>query len=129
MRDSSFLPELISPASGLADFHTHWQAVHTLFRVLSPCRNDLDVQQQLMLHTELPRQLFSCVAVALQHLATTGVPVSPEEPALVAVAHLSGMAELLFQSFWKIGCCPQLATVIRQSGEHSSAAVTVKLSA
>lgn len=116
IRVASFLPELTKSARSLGDFRQHWVAVCALHTTMGT--RVQDVQQELVLRTELPKQLLTCVASALQLLAKAGNSVSPEDPTLATAAHLASLAELLFKAgVLSKECRTKQAAVAKQTGE------------
>jgi hypothetical protein len=114
----SILHEHISSGGSLEALQQHWQVVDAFRVAAGACSNDLPAFREMVLRTRVVRQLFGCVAAALQQVATAGSSVGPEEPALATAAHLAVCMDMvLFKAYAVTECRPEIVGAIQQSGE------------
>jgi hypothetical protein len=130
LQAARFLPGLSSSARRLDGLLEQQQAMRGLASALHAHELDAAVMRRLVLQSEVPRQLCSCLAAALQQLASAATIVSPEEPALAAAAH---MALLIALPLCSVGsdfeCTLRLATEVQGSGEQQQTFGVVALCA
>jgi hypothetical protein len=127
LQAASFLPGLIRSNDFLKDIPKHWQDVSTLSCAVTLHSADAAVLRQLALHSDLPRQLCSCLAGTLQHLAAAGGSVGAQDPAL---ALLTQIADPLLELFTPLthaalgdsaaAASAKLASVAKEYGAYTS---------
>jgi hypothetical protein len=121
LQAASFLPPLIASVNSLGDVKQHYRDVSALTCLLASERTDTGVMRHLLLHTELPMQMCSCLAQLLQHLTAAKPEFNAQDPTLAILGQLACGISMLF--------CPKafrgdavvytaISAVVRASGEQ-----------
>jgi hypothetical protein len=88
LKATQIVGDQISSVGTLKGLQHHWQACNALEEALAGCSNEHAVLEELMLRTWFPKQLLAIVREALQLVTQAGSSIGPEEPGLLAAAHV-----------------------------------------
>jgi hypothetical protein len=82
LRAAEFLPDLIGSGRTAGDVAQRWQHVSILSCTVSRYSAETAVLQQLVLQSDLPQQLCSCLVKVLRHVAAAAGSLDAQDPAL-----------------------------------------------
>jgi hypothetical protein len=127
IKASRVFTKLIASRDCLDAYEQQWQAIIRFHNALEDCSSDPGVVRQLLLRSQLLRQLCKCLSRALQQLASSttaaaaAAALSSETPALALSGLLADCASLLIGVNWTDSqCAAKLADALNESGELCS---------
>jgi hypothetical protein len=121
------LPRLSSSDDCLGECERLWQELVSLYTAVEKCSDDSAVVKQLLLRSQLLRQLFKSLSRMLQQLASdpstaaAAAALGPAAPALALVSELASCAALLVSRNLALGdieCNTKLVAALRESGKQ-----------
>jgi hypothetical protein len=92
LKAARFLPGLLNSGHGLTDFEQQWKAVAVLASSMGVKYTNETVMRKLLLFSTLPKQLCSCLALALRHFAAATARTAAPTSASSAAATLRTLA-------------------------------------